>query len=263
MDFRALGIAAALLLAPAAAFAADAALLTAAKGSQRDAAHVARDGARNPVASLEFWGLKPGQTVIEIAPGTGYWSEILAPYASATKGRYVAAMGNATQKLPAKFENAAAFGPVNYTVFNRDSGPLAPAGSVDLILTARSIHNWIPQGIAEKAFRDFHAALKPGGILAVEEHRSDPLPTAEKVATGYVHTNDIIALATKAGFRLEARSEINANPKDTKDHPYGVWTLPPTRRGPAAGAAPAPGYDRAKYDAIGESDRMTLRFVKP
>ena len=263
MDFRALGIAAALLLAPAAAFAADAALTAAAKGSQRDAAHVARDGARNPVASLEFWGLKPGQTVIEISPGTGYWSEILAPYAGATKGRYVAAMGNATQKLPVKFENSAAFGAVNYTVFSRDSGPLAPAGSVDLILTARNIHNWIPQGTAEKAFRDFHAALKPGGILAVEEHRADPKPMVNNARNGYVSTQHVIDLATKAGFKLEARSELNANAKDSKDHPYGVWTLPPTRRGPAAGAQPAPGYDRAKYDAIGESDRMTLRFVKP
>ncbi len=263
MTFRALGFAAALTLLPAAAFAQDAALTAAAKGAQRDPTSTARDGARRPVESLAFWGLKPGITVLEISPGGGYWSEILAPYAVATKGRYIAAMGNPTQKLPAKFENAATFGPISYTVFSRDSAALAPAGSVDLILTARNIHNWIPQGTADKAFRDFFAALKPGGILAVEEHRSDPLPTAEKVSTGYVHTNDIIALATKAGFRLDARSEINANARDTKDHPYGVWTLPPTRRGPAAGAAPAPGYDRAKYDAIGESDRMTLRFVKP
>jgi predicted methyltransferase len=265
MAFRALGLAVALALLPSAVLAQNAgpALATAAKGAQREAAHVARDGARHPTQSLEFWGLKPGMTVLEISPGTGYWSEILAPYALATKGRYIVAMGNPTARLPAKFENAATFGTINYTVFSRTSGPLAPAGSVDLILTARNIHNWIPQGTADKAMADFYAALKPGGILAVEEHRSDPLPTAEKVSTGYVHTNDIIALATKAGFRLAERSEINANPKDTKDHPYGVWTLPPTRRGPAAGAQPAPGYDRAKFDAIGESDRMTLRFVKP
>jgi len=265
MAFRALGLAAALSLLPAAAFAQNAgpALAAAVNGPQRDAALKARDGARHPAESLEFWGLKPGFTVVEVSPGGGYWSEILAPYALATKGRYIAAMGNPIQRLPAKFENAATFGTISYTVFNRDSGPLAPPGSVDLILTARNIHNWIPQGWADKAFADFHAALKPGGILAVEEHRADPLPTAEKVATGYVNTKDIIALATKAGFKLDAQSEINANPRDTKDHPYGVWTLPPTRRGPPEGQQPAPGYDRAKYDAIGESDRMTLRFVKP
>ncbi len=262
MAFRAAAFAAAVTLLSPAALAADAALTQAAAPAHRDAANVARDGARHPVASLEFWGLKPGMTVIEISPGGGYWSEILAPYALATKGHYIAATGAPAQKLPAKFENAAVYGHVGYTVFSGNSGPLAPANSVDLILTARNIHNWIPQGSAEKAFRDFHAALKPGGILAVEEHRADPKPTAERASTGYVHTNDVIALATKAGFKLAARSEINANPKDTKDHPYGVWTLPPTRRGPAAGATPILGYDRAKHDAVGESDRMTLRFVK-
>jgi len=265
MTFRALGFTVALSLLPATAFAQNAgpALNTAVNGAQRDAALKARDSARNPAQSLQFWGLKPGITVIEVSPGGGYWSEILAPYAAATKGQYIAAMGNPTQRLPAKFADAATYGPISYTVFNRESGALAPAGSVDLILTARNIHNWVPQGTADKAMADFYAALKPGGILAVEEHRADPLPTAEKVSTGYMHTNDVISLATKAGFRLDARSEINANAKDTKDHPYGVWTLPPTRRGPAAGAAPAAGYDRAKLDAVGESDRMTLRFVKP
>jgi predicted methyltransferase len=262
MAFRATAFAAALCLLPSATFAADAALTAAAKGHQRDAANTARDGARHPVESLAFWGLKPGMTVIEIAPGGGYWSEILAPYALATKGHYIAATGSPTQKLPARFENAAVYGPIHYTVFSGSSGALAPAGSADLILTARNIHNWIPGGSAEKTFRDFHAALKPGGILAVEEHRSDPKPTAERASTGYVNTNDVIALATKAGFKLEARSEINANAKDTKDHPYGVWTLPPTRRGPATGATPILGYDRIKHDAVGESDRMTLRFVK-
>lgn len=265
MGFRAYGFVAVLAFLPVTAYAQNAgpALKTTLDAPHREAAFKARDGARNPAASLDFWGLKPGITVLEVSPGGGYWSEILAPYALATKGKYIAAMGNANQRLPAKFADTGAYGTINYTVFGRDSGPLAPAGSVDLILTARNIHNWVPQGIADKAFADFYAALKPGGILAVEEHRSDPLPTAEKVSTGYMHTNDVIALATKAGFRLDGRSEINANGKDTKDHPYGVWTLPPTRRGPAAGAQPAPGFEQAKYDAIGESDRMTLRFVKP
>ena len=260
MGFRAAAFAAALSLLPQVALAQNAgpALAAAAAPGHRDAANVARDGARHPVPSLEFWGLKPGMTVIEIAPGGGYWSEILAPYARATNGKYIAATGSPTQKLPAKFENAATYGTIGYTVFSGSSGALAPAGSADMVITARNIHNWIPQGSAEKAFRDFHAALKPGGILAVEEHRSDPRPTGPRAPTGYVHTDDVIALATKAGFRLAERSEINANPKDTKDHADGVWTLPPTRRGPTTGAK-----DRAAYDAIGESDRMTLRFVKP
>jgi predicted methyltransferase len=120
---------------------------------------------------------------------------------------------------------------------------------------------WTP-GMAEKSMRDFYAVLKPGGILAVEEHRADPRPMVKEARDGYVNTSYIIAIAKKAGFTLEAQSEINANPKDTKDHPFGVWTLPPTRRSAAEGQPPDPSFDHTKYDAIGESDRMTLKFVK-
>jgi predicted methyltransferase len=114
----------------------------------------------------------------------------------------------------------------------------------------------------DKVMKDFNAVLKPGGILAVEEHRSDPKPMAPDGRNGYVSEAAVISAAEAAGFRLAARSEINANPKDTKDHPFGVWTLPPSRRSAAPGAQPAPDFDRARYDAIGESDRMTLRFIK-
>ena len=261
MAFRHAALAAALALAPLPAWAADAALSAATAPAHREAANVARDTYRHPVESLEFWGLKPGMTVIEVAPGGGYWSEILAPYAKATHGRYIAAMGNANQKLPAKF-NTATYGTIGYTVFSNSSGPMS--GGADFILTARNIHDWMwTPGFAEKSMKDFYAALKPGGILAVEEHRADPRPMVPEARDGYVSTQHIIDLATAAGFKLEARSEINANPKDTKDHPFGVWTLPPTRRSAQPPAQANPNFDHAKYDAIGESDRMTLRFRKP
>jgi predicted methyltransferase len=265
MRFHALLLAAALVgLMPVAAFAADTALTAAAGSSHRPAGDTARDGARHPVASLGFWGLKPGQTVIEIAPGGGYWSEILAPYAKQTHGHYIAAMGKADQKLPARFADAGSYGDIKYTVFNATSGALGPAGSADLVLTARNIHDWMwTPGYAEKGMKDFYAVLKPGGILAVEDHRADPRPQIGDARDGYVATANIVKMAKAAGFVLEASSEINANPKDTKDHLFGVWTLPPTRRSAPDGQPDNPNFDHRKYDAIGESDRMTLRFRKP
>jgi predicted methyltransferase len=222
-------------LTPISAFASDAKLTAAVADRGRASENTARDHARHPAASLEFWGLKPGQTVIEVAPGGGYWSEILAPYAKQTGGRYIAATGKADQKLPDKFADKAKYGDIHYTVFSNSSGPMGPANSADLVLTARNIHDWLwTPGMAEKSMRDFYAVLKPGGILA---------------------------LAEKAGFKLDGKSEINANPKDTKDHPFGVWTLPPVRRSAEKGEDPK--FDHSKYDAIGESDRMTLRFRKP
>ena len=138
-----------------------------------------------------------------------------------------------------------------------------PAGSVDLVLVARAFHNWARQGDATQTYlHAFFTMLRPGGILAVEQHRA-PEGADPRAGTGYVPESYVIEEAHKAGFVLEAKSEINANPKDTKDHPFGVWTLPPTRRSAPAGQPADPNFDHAKYDAIGESDRMTFRFRKP
>ncbi|MFN3513045.1 MAG: class I SAM-dependent methyltransferase [Phenylobacterium sp.] len=253
----------------------DAALQAAVAGPQRGEAHVARDGARHPVETLTFWGLAPGQTVVELSPGSGYWTEILAPYAKATGGTYVAGVADlsnpnisegakkARADFEAKYSDEATFGKISYANFGATSGPLGAPGSADLVITARNIHNWMSAGMLDKAMADFYAVLKPGGVLGVKEHRADPRPEAEGARDGYVATQTVIAAAEKAGFKLDASSEVNANPKDTKDHPFGVWTLPPVRRSAPAGQPADPGFDRTKYEAIGESDRMTLRFVKP
>lgn len=251
----------------------DAALRAAVAGAQRAPENVARDGARHPYESLTFWGLKPKMTVIEVVPGGGYWTEILAPYAKATGGTYIAGVADlANPKISdgarkgradfeAKYGDAAKFGPIRYVGFGAVSGPLGEPGSADLVITSRNIHNFMYQGVLDKSMADFFAVLKPGGVLAVEEHRA----TVQKpdVSDGYVAVATVVAAAEKAGFKLAAQSEINANPRDTKDHPFGVWTLPPTKRSAPAGQPANPAFDRTKYDAIGESDRMTLRFVKP
>ena len=267
--------AAVLVLAPLAAQAADAKLNAAVAGPQRSAENRARDGARHPAPTLTFWGVKPKITVIEISPGGGYWTEILAPYAKATGGTYVATaadlnnpniseaakMGRAN--FEKKYADTAKFGTVNLVGFGPVSGPLGAPGSADMVITARNLHNWAPNAaFLEKVLKDAHAVLKPGGVFAVEEHRSDPKPSAPNWSSGYMTEAEVIAAVEKAGFKLQARSQVNANPKDTKDHPFGVWTLPPTRWTTAGGRGSDPNFDRTKYDAIGESDRMTLRFVK-
>ena len=235
----------------------------------------ARDVWRHPEASLLFWGLKPGDVVIDVTPGSGWWTDIIAPYLARTGGRYIAASADLSDPktsdgarkgraaFEAKYEgDPKLYGKVSAVGFGQASGPLAPAETVDIVLVSREIHDWaMVDGFVQKAFVDFHAALKPGGVLAIEDHRAadgaDP-----KKGDGYISEAYVIGEAKKAGFVLAARSDINANPKDTKDHPFGVWTLPPTRRSAPAGQPPNPGFDHSKYDAIGESDRMTLRFVR-
>ncbi|MBS0411248.1 MAG: class I SAM-dependent methyltransferase [Proteobacteria bacterium] len=241
---------------------------------RRKAADRARDAWRHPGESLTFWGLKPGMTVIDVGPGAGWWTDILAPYLAATHGRYIAAgadlnnpkLSEGARKdraaFEAKYADHAVYGDVSVAGFGRVSGPLAPPASVDFALVSREMHNWAQvDGFPEKALGDLHAALKTGGILAVEDHRA-PDGADPRKGDGYISEAWVIDKATKAGFRLDGRSEINANPKDTKDHPFGVWTLPPTRQSAPSGQPANPAFDHAKYDAIGESDRMTLRFVK-
>ncbi len=241
----------------------------------RSAAERARDVYRHPFQSLRFWGLKPGDTVIDVQPGGGWWTDILAPYLARTGGRYIAAgadlenpaTGAGARKGRSAFEaryqgNPALYGNVAVVGFGVKSGPLAAPATVDLVLVSRETHNWVEGDFIAKAFADIYAALKPGGILAIEDHRAPDWADPMK-GNGYLPEAYVIAQAKKAGFVLAARSEINANPRDTKDHPFGVWTLPPTRQSAPSGQPDNPVFDHSKYDAIGESDRMTLKFIKP
>jgi predicted methyltransferase len=242
-------------------------------GTWRAPADRARDGWRHPLESLKFWGLKPGATVVEFWPGAGWYSDIVAPYLAATGGQFIAVglqPGDPEgQAMDAAYRrrlgaSPGLYGKPQFTAFGPTSGPVAPAGSADLVLFLRNLHNWMAAGLAEKAFRDAFAALKPGGVLGVEEHRADPAAVPDVMAaSGYVPQAYVIQLGQEAGFTLAAASEINANPKDDHDHPFGVWTLPPVRRSSLRGQPADPNFDHAKYDAIGESDRMTLKFVKP
>ena len=226
----------------------DEALQAAIGSNARPAADVARDAFRHPFETLTFWGLTPGSTVVEIEPGRGgWWSAILQPYAQATGGTYV---------------------PVNRPL----EGMVVADGTADMIVVARAFHNWHrsnPQRTGPY-LAAFFKALKPGGILAVEQHRAFEGLNADVTApTGYVPESYVIHAAQAAGFVLEARSELNANPRDDRDHPFGVWTLPPVRTSAAREgnatdrATPLTEAERTEYDAIGESDRMTLRFRKP
>jgi len=249
----------------------DPALSAAVAAPHRSAADRARDTWRHPGQTLAFWGVKPGVTVLEISPGGGWWTEILAPYAAKTGGRYIATgaptdteQGRASRKaFEAKFSDPR-YGKIEVVPFGGQSRGLGAPNSVDVAFTARNIHNWMGQpGRVDAVFQDLYAVLKPGGTLGVKDHRANPGQMKPGASDGYVSEEYVIQAAQKAGFVLDARSEINANPKDTKDHPFGVWTLPPTRRSAPGGQPANPSFDRTRYDAIGESDRMTLRFRKP
>jgi len=240
----------------------------------RSAPDRARDVFRHPEDSLLFWGVHAGETLIDVQPGNGWWTDILAPYLAQTGGHYIAATADLNnprvseeeRKGRAAFEakyksNPKVYGDISIVGFGPNSGPLAPPGSVDLILVSREAHNWVRNGFIREALEDFHTALKPGGVLAIEDHRA-PNGADPAKGDGYIPEEYVIAQAAEAGFDLAARSEINANPRDTKDHPFGVWTLPPVRRSAPPGQPSDPNFDHRKYDAIGESDRMTLKFVK-
>jgi predicted methyltransferase len=252
-----------------AARAEDAQLRAAIAGAHRTPANVARDGQRHPYETLSFFGITPRMTVVELAPGGGWYTEILAPYLR-DGGKLIAAGSElaspdanerkSAERFIARLNaNPAAYNKVALGVFAPPRKiDFAPAGSVDLVLTFRNIHNWIPNGPEQMKtlFASVYTSLKPGGVFGVVEHRLPAGKTQDaEASSGYMSEAYVVGLAEAAGFKLAAKSEVNANPKDTADHPNGVWALPPTYANKD--------IDRAKYAAIGESDRMTLKFVKP
>lgn len=234
-------------------------------GSWRSEKNRARDTYRHPKAALQFFGVRPDLTVIEITPGGGWYSEILAPLLQ-DNGSYIAAIqkpadgGEARQDasgLHAKFAaDPAHFGKAQIVEFGSKAPAFGKPGAADMVLTFRNVHNWVMADTAPAMFKAFYAALRPGGVLGVVDHRASEGVKLDAIKqSGYLPTSYVVKLATDAGFKLDGESEINANSKDTKDYPKGVWTLPPTLT--------LGDQDKAKYQAIGESDRMTLRFVKP
>jgi predicted methyltransferase len=242
-----------------------------AQGAQRSAENKARDQYRHPKETLEFFGLKAGQTVLEITPGGGWYTEILGPLMKG-QGKLTAAIvdpsslekestrdyyKNNNKKYRDKLAaDAASYDQVEVMEFNLNEPKFGPGGTYDLVMTFRNVHNWVSSKADAAMFKGFYAALKPGGVLGVEEHRAKQGATMEETfKSGYLPEDYVIKLATDAGFKLDKKSEVNANPKDTKDYAEGVWTLPPSLT--------LKDKDRDKYLAIGESDRMTLRFVKP
>ncbi|HET8942578.1 MAG TPA: methyltransferase [Rudaea sp.] len=235
-------------------------------GSWREAANTARDQYRHPKQTLEFFALKPGMHVIEITPAAGWYAEILAPLMK-DDGSYTAAIYKSSKPddYPARQEAALkktmAAHPLQFAAakveqFSPDNPAFGAPDSADMVLTFRNVHNWVMGDYAPAMFKAFFDVLKPGGVLGVVDHRATPGTDLDKIKnTGYLPEDFVIKLATDAGFKLAAKSDINANPKDDHNHPKGVWTLPPSLR--------LGDTDKDKYLAIGESDRMTLRFVKP
>ncbi|NBB12496.1 class I SAM-dependent methyltransferase [Pseudomonas sp. SLFW] len=235
------------------------------KGDWRVPKNAARDQYRHPEQTLTFFGVRTDQTVIEITPGNGWYSEVLAPLLK-DKGHYVAAIVDPSENDYAKKSaeslrqkyaaDPAHYGKVDVVAYAPKAPVFGKPGSADTVLTFRNVHNWVDEGNEAATFKAFYTVLKPGGTLGVVDHRAKPGTTAkDNEKNGYLPTDYVVKLAETAGFKLVGQSEVNANPKDTKDYPDGVWTLPP--------ALVKGDQDKDKYLAIGESDRMTLRFVKP
>jgi predicted methyltransferase len=234
-------------------------------GDHRSEENRARDKYRNPFETLSFFGINSDMTVVEIYPGRGWYTEILAPYLKGSGTLYAAehpgdpsyeAVQRSLEAFDRKVKSAPElYGEVKRTKLTKD-GDIAPPDSADLVVTFRNVHSWMGSGSEDEAFAAMFRALKPGGVLGLVQHRGDPSVTQDsKAGSGYVNEDYVIELAKKAGFELAEKFEINANPKDTKDYPKGVWTLPPSLR--------LGDEDRERYLAIGESDRMTLKLVKP
>lgn len=243
-------------------------------GDWREEKNRARDVYRNPKETLTFFGLQPSMTVVEVWPGGGWYTDIIAPFVK-DDGKYYAAgfdpetdnerIRDSIANFQKKYiDDAEKFGTVTVTVFGPNVGDIAPAGSADMVLTFRNVHNWVPRGYAQEGFVQMYRALKPGGILGVVDHRLPAdVEADEKLESGYIHEAAVIELAEKAGFVLDGSSDINNNKKDTADHPFGVWTLPPVLRSAPRGEPADESFDQSKYQEIGESDRFTLRFKKP
>ena len=243
------------------------ALQIAIDGEHRSTKNKARDQYRHPAETLEFFGVKPESSVVELWPGGGWYSEILVPYLKDKGSYYAAGFGLSTgseyrtkghNALLKKFaDGAEVYGKPTVTVLNPPNQTLiAPSNSVDFVLTFRNVHNWTMNEVDSAVFAAAYQALKPGGVFGVVEHRAnETMDVVEQAKTGYVSEQYVVELAQNIGFKLAGRSEVNANPKDTKDYEKGVWTLPPSLR--------LKEVDQDKYLAIGESDRMTLKFVKP
>ncbi len=242
-------------------------------GEHRTQEERARDVYRHPKETLLFYGVEPGMSVVEAWPGGGWYTQVIAPYLKEGGGKLYTASFSEEGASERVLENLASFrrtyvehpeiyGEVEMSALG-DGYDAAPEGTADVALTFRNIHNWMGRGAAEEHLKALYRALKPGGVLGIVEHRADGSDLPHDGSSGYVYEEDVIALTTAAGFDFESRSDINANPSDTKDHPYGVWTLPPVRRSSEVRGMEDPDFDRAKYDAIGESDRMTLKFRKP
>jgi predicted methyltransferase len=241
-------------------------LSLAAESDHRSAENRARNQARHPMATLEFLGIRDDMTVVEISPGGGWYTEILAPFLRDNGTLYAANYDpesrekyyrtNAKRFLEKLEADPEIYGQVIPTVFDPPAKlDAAPPASADMVLTFRNLHNWMEEGSEEAAMSAMYSVLKPGGILGIVQHRQDPsVEQDRKAESGYVREDYVIALAEAAGFELVAKSEVNANTKDTKNYPEGVWTLPPTYE--------LGDENRDKYQAIGESDRMTLKFVK-
>lgn len=225
----------------------------------RTPANIARDKYRHPAETLAFFGVKPGDTVVELWPGGGWYTEILAPYLAAGGTlQLVPPAGRYDERIRTKIASDPFYGKVQVATFTAGQPTSIAPASADVVLTFRNVHSWLDGDtpIADAVFAEAYRVLKPGGTLGVVEHRlPEEADDARQLTSGYVKVSTVRSLAEKAGFQFAGSSEINANPKDSKDHPEGVWTLPPTLE--------LGDKDREKYLAIGESDRMTLKFVKP
>ena len=237
----------------------------------RRADQAARDKFRNPVQTLEFFGIEPSMNVGEV--WGGWYTPIIAPYLASGGGTYTAILyqeegseraAARNQAFKDKFVGAEGMGNIEIASFGKNEAPITAPDSLDMLLTFRNVHNWMGGGYADKAFADFYAALKPGGILGVVEHRLPESSVQDpKGRSGYVQESYMKDLAKRAGFEFVGSSEVNSNPRDTADHPMGVWTLPPRSAVPKEGSPEAKDFDAALYKNIGESDRATLMFRKP